>query len=103
MKIVPRNLQPVIEEWLFRGKVIIIYGARQVGKTTLVKELLFKHGDPKDYFNCEILSVMQVFQQNNPLLIKQVMGNSRLVVLDEAQYIQGIGQIIKTDTDIILR
>ena len=35
-----RELSEVIEKWLFRKKIIIIYGARQVGKTTLVKEIL---------------------------------------------------------------
>ena len=32
---IKRSIQPIVERWLFRKKIIIIYGARQVGKTTL--------------------------------------------------------------------
>jgi len=35
---IQRQLEPVIKKSLFKGKIIIIYGARQVGKTTLVKK-----------------------------------------------------------------
>ena len=54
---IKRNLQPHIESWLFRGKVIILYGARQVGKTTLAKSLLAPLGEKGGYYNCEIQSV----------------------------------------------
>lgn len=40
MKLIKRSLQSIIEKWLFKGKIITIFGARQVGKTTLVKEIL---------------------------------------------------------------
>jgi len=39
MKILSRKIQKNVEKSLFRGKVVVIYGARQVGKTTLVKEI----------------------------------------------------------------
>ncbi len=52
---VERQLQAVLERWLFREKVLIIYGARQVGKTTLAKTLLRKYnGNLEGYYNCEI-------------------------------------------------
>jgi len=37
-----RKIQKIIEERFFKGKVIVIYGARQTGKTTLVKKILDK-------------------------------------------------------------
>jgi len=40
---IKRTIQQNIEKRLFNGKVIIIYGARQVGKTTLIKEIQKKH------------------------------------------------------------
>jgi AAA domain/Domain of unknown function (DUF4143) len=40
-----RAIQPVVGAALFRGKVVVIYGARQVGKTTLVREVLRRHAD----------------------------------------------------------
>lgn len=52
-------LQTKISDSLFKGKTIVLYGARQTGKTTLVLELLKKFGDDGRYLNCEILSVEQ--------------------------------------------
>ena len=92
---ISRHLQPIIEEWLFRGKLIILYGARQVGKTTLSKKILNAFGNQSDYFNCEIASVNQLLQSRNPLELKQLIGNSRLVVFDEAQHVTDIGLILK--------
>jgi predicted AAA+ superfamily ATPase len=43
-KIINRAIQPILEKWLFRGKILIIYGARQVGKTTLCKSLMANLG-----------------------------------------------------------
>ena len=48
----PRYLFDQINNWLFQEKVIIVYGPRQVGKTTLCKEII--DGQPNSlYLNCE--------------------------------------------------
>lgn len=97
---VQRQLQAVVNRWLFRGKVIILYGARQVGKTTLAKVLLREHGGGANaYYNCEIPSVRQVLEQQEPELLRREFGTHRLIVLDEAQYIPNIGQILKVIAD----
>ena len=36
---IKRNIQTRIEGTLFKGKAVILYGARQVGKTTLIREM----------------------------------------------------------------
>ncbi len=84
-----------IEPWLFRQKVIVLYGARQVGKTTLSKALLEKHGRPQDYYLCERLEVREILQTANPERIKQFFGDAKMVILDEAQTVENIGQILK--------
>lgn len=97
---IQRQLQAVVDRWLFRGKIIILYGARQVGKTTLAKTLLREHGsDLNAYYNCEIPSVRQVLEQQEPELLRREFGKHRLIVLDEAQYIPNIGQILKVIAD----
>lgn len=97
---IQRQLQAVIERWLFRKKVIIIYGARQVGKTTLAKTVLRQHGtDQNAYYNCEVPSVRQVLEQQEPSLLRREFGHHPLIVLDEAQYIPNIGQILKIIAD----
>jgi predicted AAA+ superfamily ATPase len=45
---VRRTIQDTIEQSLFKGKAIIIYGARQVGKTTLIMAIQNAAADPGD-------------------------------------------------------
>jgi len=59
MQIISRIAQKQIEKELFKGKAIIIYGARQVGKTTLAKQIIEKYGEEAKYFDCELLNVRQ--------------------------------------------
>ncbi|MFA6974862.1 MAG: ATP-binding protein [Candidatus Paceibacterota bacterium] len=84
-----------IENWLFKGKVIILYGPRQVGKTTLVKELVLKHGDDRSYINCEILENQQALAVQNPAKLKTFLGPGRFFVFDEAQKVDNIGLALK--------
>jgi len=88
-----RILQKTVEKELFKGKLIVIYGARQVGKTTLVKQILEKYKG--NYFNCETLSTQDALSKPEPRLIKDFLGDARVIVLDEAQKINDIGTILK--------
>ena len=58
-----RLIKEQIKGKLFKDKVVILYGARQVGKTTLVKEILKNIGADSRYLNCELLSVQEGFKQ----------------------------------------
>jgi hypothetical protein len=95
MKILKRDVTGLIEEWLFRDKIVILYGARQVGKTTLVKELLKKIDSQDGYYNCELLQVKQLLERQDVAEIMRVFGGTKLIVLDEAQKIANIGLILK--------
>lgn len=90
-----RDILPSIEYWLFKKKVLIIYGARQVGKTTLAKELLKKHGQPTGYYNCETQSTIEALQSKEPRLLRKFIGNNRIIVFDEAQNVPNIGSSLK--------
>lgn len=95
-----RNLQNLIEEKLFKSKVVILYGPRQVGKTTLVKNILSNFPDKKSsYFNCEEIEVKQALSTLSSTKIKSFLGDNQLVILDEAQKIQDIGSILKLLVD----
>ncbi len=96
---IERDMEKNIKEWLFRGKIIILYGARQVGKTTLAKKLLEEYGDKKDYFDCENIYVRQSLEKEDPIILKKVLGNGKIIVLDEAQKIKNIGVILKLLVD----
>jgi uncharacterized protein len=93
-----REIQSVIENQLFKGKVIIIYGPRRVGKTTLSKQLLENH-ERSRYINCELLENKAALKTTNSSALKSFLGNYRLIVLDEAQHIPDIGLILKILSD----
>ncbi|HOX77896.1 MAG TPA: ATP-binding protein [Bacteroidales bacterium] len=101
MKLITRTLQNSVEKWLFQNKVLIIYGARQVGKTTLIKQILEKFPDHSVYLNCDIFSVQQSLQTTDPERLKEFIGKARLVALDEAQRIENIGLILKILHDTV--
>jgi len=95
---IKRELQQSIEQQLFKGKVIIIYGPRRVGKTTLAKQILSNHENNR-YINCELLENKMALESTNRTALKGFLGNFRLIVLDEAQQINDIGRILKIISD----
>lgn len=99
MKYINRLLEIQIQEWLFKGKIITVFGPRQVGKTTLVKKLLEKHGGQEHYYNCDIPSVARYFEEPEPVLLRRLIGRADLVVIDEAQNIRNIGKTLKVMHD----
>lgn len=97
---IDRLLEAQIEKYLFRGRVIVLYGARRVGKTTLVKHLLTQHTDRRTrYLNCDLLSVRSGLQIEEATTLKAFLGEQDLVVLDEAQQIENVGRILKILVD----
>ncbi len=96
---IKRQLQKLINKYLFNKKILIIYGARQVGKTTLIKNLLKEHNSQDGYFNCELLTVKRQLEQMDPYSTKKFLGDHKIIALDEAQSISNIGLILKQLTD----
>lgn len=94
-----RFIKKSIEKCLFKGKIIILYGPRQSGKTTLVNAILSQFGDSGAYFNCEVDSVKKELDTPEPSRLKSFFGHKKIIVLDEAQSIENIGRILKTFVD----
>ncbi len=94
-----RILKKQIQNDLFKGKVLILYGARQVGKTTLIKEILSEIKEESIYMSCDIPSRRDMWMRAEPEIIKQNIGNAKVVVLDEAQLIENIGTVLKVFYD----
>jgi predicted AAA+ superfamily ATPase len=99
MAFIPRKLQPEIENWLFKGKVLIIYGARQVGKTTLVKSLVSSRAEASLYLNCDEPDVRSALSDKTSTQLKEFIGDRRLVIIDEAQRVPNIGITLKLLVD----
>lgn len=104
MALIKRQLQSVIQDRMFCGKAIILVGARQVGKSTLFEQIL---NDPQlGISNDKILSIYCDDAESRRLLenvsltdLRQQLAGKRLVMVDEAQRIQGVGLTLKLITD----
>ena len=90
----PRDLAIPINYWLEKNEIIILYGARQVGKTTLLRELL-KKKKKAIIFNCELPIVVEVLESKDLSQIRALFEENSIVALDEAQKILDIGSILK--------
>jgi len=95
----PRAIQPLVEAALFKGKLIVIYGPRQVGKTTLVKEILSRYPDDSLYLNCDEPDVRAALTEQTSTALRAMVGSHRLVVIDEAQRVRNIGLTLKLLVD----
>jgi hypothetical protein len=99
MKIIPRTIQPSIEKALFKGKVLILYGARQVGKTTLIRSIQAGHPTESLYLNCDEPDIRLALSERTSTELRQLLGNRKLVLIDEAQRVRNIGLTLKLLVD----
>jgi predicted AAA+ superfamily ATPase len=96
---VNRYLNELILKDLFKKKAVIIYGARQVGKTTLVNELVKRLDKPVLLLNGDDADIRDLFTDFNASKFIPIAGNYKIVILDEAQRIPDIGLVIKIIVD----
>jgi predicted AAA+ superfamily ATPase len=92
------NLKSLIQP----GKVIVIYGARRVGKTTLLRKFLEEINNELVLFVNGDDVVAREFLENQSIeKLKDFVGQHRYLVIDEAQYIHKIGINLKLIVDHI--
>jgi uncharacterized protein len=92
---VNRTLKDYIEASLFKKKTIIIYGARQVGKTTLVEELLKNRTEQTLFLNGDDADVRELLTNAGATRLQPVIGTHKIVFIDEAQRIPETGLVLK--------
>jgi predicted AAA+ superfamily ATPase len=80
------------------GTVIILYGARQVGKTTLVGQLLESCSDALTFVGDDLYT-QQLLSRHELEHLKRVVGSATTVFIDEAQRIESIGLTLKLLVD----
>lgn len=97
---IPRILKQNVTDSFSLNKLSIILGARQVGKTTLLKDIT---SDKKDviFFNGDEPDVREMLSNVTSVQLKQHIGNALIVVIDEAQLIPDIGLTLKLIHDYI--
>lgn len=86
---------------LVPGKAVIIYGARRTGKTTLVKRFLQDIDEPYLLVSGEDITVQGYLASQSIEKLSAFVGANRLLVVDEAQKVPGIGVNLKLIVDHI--
>ena len=94
-----RDLQSIIQERCFQGKAIILLGARQVGKTTLLKKIIHEQQVDALYLNCDEPQTVAALTKCNLKELQMVIGANKFVVIDEAQKVDNIGLTLKLIVD----
>ena len=95
MSKITRTIQPKVESILRQGQVAIVYGARQVGKTTLAKQIAEASQKRWLYLNCDDPVTVTSLTDKSAIELKAYLGDSQLVIIDEAQRVENIGITLK--------
>lgn len=98
---ITRTLQEKIEQRLIPGKAVLIYGARRVGKTFLLKQICSKIEGKKLILNGEDMDVQAMLQNRSINHYRNLFEGTELLAIDEAQHIPDIGLKIKLIIDVI--
>ena len=85
----------------FSGKAILLTGARQTGKTTLIKAFLASEGhlEHTRFFNCDNITDREMLREKDLDFLIQLVGNARVIFIDEGQKVPGIGETLKLLVD----
>ena len=94
---IDRILRKTLAENFHIGKAIVLIGPRQVGKSTVIKEVLAQ----KDYLflDGDDFSVQQQLAEPNTSYLRRLIGDNKIVFIDEAQRIKNIGITAKIIID----
>ena len=86
---------------LFKGKALLVFGPRQVGKTTFVQNLIADLNKKTLFLNGDESDVLVLFESPNVTKLKSIIGDNEILVIDEAQRITNIGLVLKIIVDQI--
>lgn len=94
-----RLIKEQIDKRLYRGKVIIVVGPRQVGKTTLLRMLIADTNRKVVVWNCDEPDVRRKLTDPTSTQLGAEIANADLILIDEAQRVQNIGITLKLLVD----
>lgn len=105
---IPQKQAENLRDMLAPGKVIVLYGARRVGKTTLIRNFLerYRQENPSEanrilLVNGDDIVVREFLGSQSLQKLKNFVGDHSLLVVDEAQYVEKIGLNLKLIVDHI--
>lgn len=94
-----RVIQPDFLNWLYIQKILILTGARQVGKTTLFRQMFGTSTEEILWLNADESNVRERLGDLNVASLKMVVGDYKLIVIDEIQRIENSGVMLKLLVD----
>ncbi len=98
---IQRFIQSQIESRMVPGKVVVLLGPRQVGKTTLLRDILSKETTPYLFVSGEDRGTQVWLGSQSIETLRQNIGSHQLLVVDEAQHVPNVGLNLKLMVDHI--
>ena len=95
---IKRAIEENIRKALAKNKAVTLMGARQVGKSTLT-EALFAGEDNTLFLNGDEADVRAILKDVTSTRLRSILGRATTVIIDEAQKIENIGNVLKLVTD----
>jgi predicted AAA+ superfamily ATPase len=92
---IQRLLLDELQKNLIRGKVLVLYGPRQAGKTTLARDLIATTSLRSKFINADELLYREALSSQSLKTLNEVLGDAELLVIDEAQRVPEIGLNLK--------
>ena len=97
---IKRMIEPLIRQDFGKGKVVLVLGARQVGKTTLLQQL--SAGVQKSIMlNCDNADDLALLANPTTTSLAALVGDADMLLIDEAQRVDGIGLVLKMLADTV--
>jgi len=93
-----RNIEDSLKEVFFRNKVLVIVGARQVGKTTMLKRISNDFENTL-WLNADENNVRERLTNPSVNTIRNLIGSYKIVIIDEVQRIVNAGLLLKIMID----
>jgi predicted AAA+ superfamily ATPase len=99
MEVLQRLVQDAIFKWLNKGKVIVVTGARQVGKTTMLKSMFAHSINDVLWLNADENRVRTRLSVLDIMNLSSIIGKYKTVIIDEVQRIENAGLLLKILVD----
>ncbi len=101
MSFIPREIESRISRFFLPNKVLVILGARRIGKTMFLREFVKDLDTSILQLNGEDLSTHDILKNRSVENYKRLLGKNKVLIIDEAQKIPDIGDVLKLMVDEI--
>lgn len=96
---IKRLLQAEINKQIGKQKVVMLYGSRRTGKTTIIRHIAEKHGKDVLLLQGEDMDVIAALAQRTVANYRRLTRGRKIIIIDEAQAVPNIGMVLKLMID----